>query len=157
MNYIRDGRAPIPDSEVTSRVMRSNKGKDTKPEILLRSALREIEIPGYRLHWKQAPGRPDISYPGKKIAIFVHGCFWHRCPHCNLSLPKSNIEFWSEKFRKNVERDSKKKKALENEGWDVLVIWECKIKENVYACAQRIKDLYLQKGGKEHHSRHSTK
>lgn len=93
MEYLRDGRAPIPDSEITSRVMSSNKGKNTKPEILMRDALRQIGIPGYRLHWKKAPGRPDIAYPGKKIAIFVHGCYWHRCPHCDLPLPKTNTEF----------------------------------------------------------------
>lgn len=145
MEYLRDGRAPIPDSEITSRVMSSNKGKDTKPEIKMRDALRQIGIPGYRLHWKKAPGRPDIAYPGKKIAIFVHGCYWHRCPHCNLPLPKSNTGFWYEKFRRNKERDKKKIKALEDEGWDVLVFWECEIKSDVLGCAQKVKDLYEKK------------
>ena len=145
MEYLRDGRAPIPDSEVTSRVMSSNKGKDTKPEMRMRAALRQIGIPGYRLHWKEAPGRPDIAYPGKKIAIFVHGCYWHRCPYCDLPLPKSNTGFWSEKFRRNTERDKKKIKALEDEGWDVLVLWECEIKRDALGCAQRVKDLYEKK------------
>ena len=66
-----------------------------------RKTLREIGLSGYRLHWKKAAGRPDIAYPGRKIAIFVHGCFWHRCPYCDLPLPKSHPEFWSEKFKRN--------------------------------------------------------
>lgn len=82
-NYIRDGRAPIPESEITSKVMSAVRGKDTKPELALRKALKDVGIQGYRLHWKRAPGRPDIAYPGSKVAIFVHGCFWHRCPYCN--------------------------------------------------------------------------
>ncbi|MDG6245054.1 MAG: very short patch repair endonuclease [Methanolobus sp.] len=155
MEYLRDGRAPIPDSEVTSRVMSSNKGKDTKPEILMRDALRQVGIPGYRLHWKKAPGRPDIAYPGKRIAIFVHGCYWHRCPHCDLPLPRSNTAFWAEKFRKNKERDKKKLKALGDEGWDVLVFWECEIKKDAIGCAKKVKALHekINKG----HSRHFTK
>lgn len=157
MSYIRDGRAPIPDSETTSKVMSSNKGKDTKPEIMMRDALRQVGIPGYRLHWKKAPGRPDITYPGKKIAIFVHGCYWHRCPHCDLLLPKSNTEFWSEKFRKNKERDIKKKRLLENEGWKVLTIWECEIKKDVLECAQRVKEIYMKKERRKGYSKHSTK
>lgn len=140
--YIRDGRAPIPESEATSRVMSANTGKNTKPETTFRKALRDVGIPGYRLHWKKAPGRPDIAYPGKKIAIFVHGCYWHRCPHCDLPLPKSHTDFWAEKFRKNKERDAKKKASLESEGWDVLVFWECQIKRDVMACAENVKKIY---------------
>ncbi|WP_340819797.1 very short patch repair endonuclease [Methanolobus sp. WCC4] len=146
--YIRDGRAPIPESETTSRVMSANTGKNTKPEIIFRKALREVGIPGYRLHWKKVPGRPDIAYPGKKIAIFVHGCYWHRCPHCDLPLPRSNTDFWAEKFRKNKERDAKKKAALEAEGWDVMVFWECQIKKDAIACAESAKELFDSKSKK---------
>ncbi|MCD4821726.1 MAG: very short patch repair endonuclease [Methanococcoides sp.] len=140
--YIRDGRAPIPKSDVTSRVMSANVGKNTKPELILRKALRDISIPGYRLHWKKAVGHPDIAYPGKKIAIFVNGCYWHRCPFCDLPLPKSNIEFWTNKFKKNIERDAEKKRKLEEDGWKVLVFWECQIKENVQNCAKKVKELW---------------
>ena len=138
--YIRDGRAPIPESETVSRVMSANRGKDTKPEILMRRALRKIGLPGYRLHWKKVPGRPDIAYPGKRVAIFVNGCFWHRCPTCNLPLPKSNTEYWKTKFERNTERDSRKKSRLEALGWKVFVIWECAIKENPNLCAKEVKD-----------------
>lgn len=140
--YIRDGRAPIPKSDVTSRVMSANVGKNTKPELILRKALRDIGIPGYRLHWKRAVGHPDIAYPGRKIAIFVNGCYWHRCPYCDLPLPKSNIEFWANKFKKNIERDAEKKRKLEDDGWTVLVFWECQIKENVQNCAKKVKELW---------------
>ena len=128
--YCRDGRAPIPENEQTSKTMSAIKAKNTKPELKLRHALWHNGIRGYRLHWKKAPGRPDIAFPGKKIAIFVNGCFWHRCPHCNPSTPKSNIEFWEEKFNKNVERDKRKIELLEQDGWRVLTIWECQLKKD---------------------------
>jgi DNA mismatch endonuclease, patch repair protein len=138
--YIRDGRSPIPKSDTVSKVMSANKPNDTKPELILRKELREIGLSGYRLHWKKAPGRPDIAYPGRKIGIFVHGCFWHRCPLCNLPLPKSHQDFWEEKFRKNKERDSAKIHKLEDAGWKVFVFWECEIKEDVDKCARTIND-----------------
>ena len=122
------GRNPEPTSEVTTKVMKANRGKDTGPEQTVRRLLREMGYPGYRLNWKKVPGRPDIAYPGRKIAIFVNGCFWHRCPHCNLPLPKSHTEFWREKFERNVARDEEKTRALEALGWIVITIWECELK-----------------------------
>lgn len=139
--YIRDGRAPIPEKEITSRVMSSIRAKNTKPELTLRKALFQIGLSGYRLHWKKAPGRPDISYPGAKLAIFVNGCYWHRCPHCQPASPKTHSEFWQNKFQKNVERDARKIKELRKEGWKVLVIWECQIKDNLDKYVQKIKNL----------------
>ena len=118
--------------------MSANRGKDTKPEMVLRKALRDHGMAGYRLHWKKAPGRPDISYPGRKLAIFVHGCYWHRCPHCDLPLPKSNTDFWEAKFDRNVERDAKKVEALEDGGWHVLTIWECEIYTDLKGIIHRI-------------------
>ena len=143
--YIRDGRAPIPESELTSKVMSKIKGKNTGPEIAMRKALREVGLPGYRLHWKKASGRPDIAYPKHKIAIFVHGCFWHSCPHCNPHLPKSHTKFWLDKLERNKERDAKKVLDLEESNWKVLVFWECEIKKNALDCAEKIKDLMVYK------------
>jgi len=117
------------DAQSKNKSMQGNKRRDTKPELKLRKMLREAGFPGYRLQWKKVPGRPDIAYPGRKIAIFVNGCFWHRCPKCNLSTPKSNQEFWEAKFRRNVERDHRKIDELEALGWKVFVIWECELKE----------------------------
>jgi len=138
-DYIRDGRAPIPEDETRSRIMSAIRGKDTKPELAVRTALREIGLPGYRLHWKKAPGRPDIVYPGRRIAIFVHGCYWHRCPHCNPSLPKTHTDFWEKKFQRNVERDARKQKVLSEEGWKVFVFWGCQIKDDVFALVEKVK------------------
>jgi len=110
--------------------MKGNRGKGTKPELEVRRMLREAGYPGYRLHWKKAPGHPDIAYPGRRVAIFVHGCFWHRCPKCNPPLPRSNQGYWSRKFELNQDRDARKVAALEAAGWRVLVVWECYLKDS---------------------------
>ena len=107
--------------------MKGNVAKNTKPEVRLRSKLRAAGYPGYRLHWRKAPGRPDIAYPGRKIAIFVNGCFWHRCPHCKPGLPKSNANFWNRKFALTLERDARKVQELRQAGWTVLTVWECEL------------------------------
>jgi DNA mismatch endonuclease, patch repair protein len=138
--YLRDGRAPIPKTESISRVMRANKAKNTKPEIIFRKALWNNGIKGYRLNWKKAPGRPDIAFPAKKIAIFVNGCFWHRCPFCNYHLPKTNTPFWREKFARNMNRDKQKIKDLEKLGWQAFTIWECEIKKDAATVVEKFKN-----------------
>lgn len=110
--------------------MKGNKRSDTKPELLVRQRLREAGLTGYRLQWKKAPGRPDIAFPGRRIAIFVNGCFWHRCPHCHPSTPRRNTEFWEAKFRRNVERDRRAIAELEDMGWQAITIWECELKRD---------------------------
>lgn len=113
----------------TRHVMQANKSKNTKPELLVRSALRAAGLTGYRVHWKKAPGKPDICFVGRRVAIFVHGCYWHRCPHCALPAPKSHPEFWQAKFARNRERDEEDVRALVNAGWTVVVVWECRLKK----------------------------
>ena len=142
--YLRDGRAPIPKSENISRVMSANKSKSTKPEIVLRMAFRENGILGYRLNWKKVHGTPDIAFPKKKIAIFINGCFWHRCPNCNYPLPKTNTLFWNNKFSKNIDRDQRNIDALENLDWQVFIVWECEIKKNLEIIVDKFKKI-LQK------------
>ena len=136
-----DSRNPPPTNDLTTRVMRSNKAKSTGPELKLREELRKVGLPGYRLNWSKAPGRPDISYPGKKVAIFVNGCFWHRCPKCNLPLPKSHTEFWKMKFDRNVERDRRKACELETLGWTVIIVWECEIRRDAHSVALKILEI----------------
>lgn len=136
--YKRDGRAPIPKEERTSYTMSRIRGKDTKPELRLRRALRSIGVRGYRLHWKKVPGRPDLAFPGKRVAVFVHGCYWHRCPFCKLQLPKSNTAFWKDKFQKNSARDAKNKAALLAAGWRTLTFWECELKRAVGSAALQV-------------------
>ena len=121
----------------TRHVMQANKSENTKPELKVRAALREAGLPGYRLHWKAASGKPDVCYPGRKIAIFVNGCFWHRCPYCSPSKPKTNTEFWQRKFERNRARDQRNRRELAERGWLVLVIWECRLKRGRFDATMR--------------------
>lgn len=132
------GPIPEPSSEAVSRSMRGNRGRDTKPELVLRRMLREAGCPGYRLYWKNAPGRPDIAYPGRKVAIFMNGCFWHRCPRCQPATPKSHSEYWARKFELNQERDIRKTRELEDAGWTVITVWECELRDSEPAVLDRI-------------------
>ena len=117
------------------------RAKNTKPELILRKALWHNGVRGYRLHWKKVPGKPDICFPGKKVAVFVNGCYWHRCPKCQSSLPKSNTAFWKEKFEKNVTRDIRKAEALREMDWQVLTVWECELKTDIKNCVRQVSAL----------------
>jgi DNA mismatch endonuclease, patch repair protein len=102
---------------------------NTKPEMVVRSLLHRMGY-RFRLHRKDLPGKPDIVLSKYKTVIFVHGCFWHRHEGCKYAYnPKSRIEFWQKKFKDNVERDNKNKKAIAILGWHIVVIWECETKE----------------------------
>lgn len=109
--------------------MQGNRSRDTKPEVTVRTYLRKRGLAGYRLQWKKAAGKPDVAYPGRRVAIFVHGCFWHRCPYCHPSTPSSNVEFWQAKFARNQARDERDSSQLVHEGWTVVVVWECRLKK----------------------------
>lgn len=132
------GKPPRAKNNNVSKVMRSNKAENTRPELTVRKALRANGLRGYRLHPKKVPGRPDICFIGKGVAIFVNGCFWHRCPHCRLPLPKTNREFWRKKFLRNIERDRLKEERLIGDGWTVLTFWECEIKRDTKSILEKI-------------------
>jgi len=138
--YQRDGRAPLPETENTSKVMSANRGKDTGPEISLRRALWARGLRGYRVHPKGLPGKPDIVFPRYRLAILVNGCFWHRCPNCKPSAPRSHTDFWNEKFARNMERDSRVLRDLHDMGWRTIVVWECSIRSDVHEVVKRIED-----------------
>lgn len=109
--------------------MASVKAKDTRPEMLVRRLLFSLGF-RYRLHDRGLPGSPGIVFRGRKKAIFVHGCFWHRHEGCPLArLPKSRLDFWIPKLEGNRERDARKLLQLQSQGWDALVIWECELKD----------------------------
>lgn len=110
--------------------MKRIRSKNTSPEIKVRRLLLGMGY-RYRLHAKNLPGTPDIAFPGKKKVIFIHGCFWHRHHDCRkATTPSSNKAYWEEKFARTVQRDAEVQHALLNDGWRVLVIWECQISAN---------------------------
>lgn len=107
------------------------RGRDTKPEMVVRRLLHGMGY-RYRLHAKDLPGRPDIVFRKRRLAIFVHGCFWHRHPDtaCRLArLPKSRLDFWLPKLEGNRERDVETVERLESRGWNVLLVWECELRD----------------------------
>ena len=105
------------------------KGKDTKPELVVRSILHKMGY-RFRLHRKDLPGTPDIVLPKYKTVIFLHGCFWHRHKGCKYAYtPKSRVKFWKDKFAETVKRDKQHLKQLKENGWEVFIVWECETKD----------------------------
>ena len=103
------------------------RGKDTTPELVVRSALHRMGY-RFRLHKRDLPGRPDIVLSKYWTVVFVHGCFWHRHPGCTQAYtPKSRVGFWRSKFDQNVRRDIAVRAELESLGWNVVVVWECEV------------------------------
>ncbi len=116
--------------EKRSLVMGKIRSKDTMPEKVLRSALFKAGY-RFRIHKAGLPGKPDIVLPKYKTVIFVHGCFWHYHKDCPEGrIPNSNSEFWKNKLARNIERDAKHVKALQDTGWQVLIVWECELKSD---------------------------
>lgn len=104
--------------------------KNTSPEMRVRRAAHSLGL-RFRLHRKDLPGKPDLTFPKHKTVIFVHGCFWHRHPKCpKASTPKSNEEFWQNKFAANVARDVSVRRRLHDAGWKVITVWECETKDS---------------------------
>lgn len=119
-----DRISPEKRSELMSRV----RGKDTRPEMIVRRTVYGLGY-RYRLHDKRLPGKPDLVFPGRRRVIFMHGCFWHRHDCARATMPKSNSEYWILKFERNVMRDAAVLRALQESGWRALVIWECDTKD----------------------------
>ena len=115
--------------EKRSSVMRQVKGRDTSPELKVRRALTRLGA-RYRLHRRDLPGAPDIVMPGRRLAIFVHGCFWHGhdCAR-GARVPKQNRDYWVAKVGRNVARDARSREALAALGWRAETIWECDLKD----------------------------
>ncbi|MFO0963967.1 MAG: DNA mismatch endonuclease Vsr [Phycisphaerales bacterium] len=112
-----------------SALMAKIRGRDTGPERAMRAALHGAGF-RFRLRGQRLPGTPDIVLARHRIAVFVHGCFWHRHAGCRLaSTPASNRAFWREKFRRNVQRDRRTARLLRARGWRVLTVWECQVRD----------------------------
>lgn len=120
--------ADIVDQVTRSRMMAGIKGKDTRPEMLLRRSLHRMGF-RFRLHTSKLPGHPDLCLRKHNAVIFVHGCYWHRHENCRFATtPKSREDFWLKKFATNIERDARKQKALRDQGWRVAIVWECALR-----------------------------
>lgn len=119
------------------------KGRDTKPELRLRSALHKMGL-RFRVCRKDLPGKPDVVFPRQRLAVQVRGCFWHQHEGCRAGrLPASNLDYWRPKLEGNVRRDAEKDEALRAMGWRVLVLWECGLRtdEDVVREATRVREL----------------
>lgn len=131
-------------SAAIRRSMQGNRGKHTRPELAVRRIVHAMGF-RYRLHRKDLPGRPDMTFPGRQAVIEIRGCFWHRHLGCRLAyLPKTRTDFWQRKFETTVLRDDRNAKALENSGWRVLTVWECEI-DNAKLLANRLR-TFLESG-----------
>lgn len=120
----------VVDALTRSRMMSGIRGKDTKPERLVRQALFKVGY-RFRLHQRDLPGVPDIVLPGRRVVVFTHGCFWHMHAGCpNARLPATRPEFWLEKLSQNVGRDRAAKDSLAASGWRVLTVWECATRDS---------------------------
>lgn len=124
------------DARKRSAVMRRVKGRDTTPERTVRRLLTALGA-RYRLHRKDLPGNPDIVMPGRKLAVFVHGCFWHGhdCAR-GARVPRQNRDYWTAKVARNVARDERTREALTGAGWRVETIWECELKDEAAVSAR---------------------
>lgn len=119
--------ADIFSEEQRSYVMSRVASKNTKPELLVRSYLHRCGF-RFRIHARRLPGNPDIVLPKHRTVIFVHGCFWHRHQDCTrATIPASRVDFWRDKFEKNIARDQKNQALLRGKDWRVFLVWECEI------------------------------
>lgn len=130
----------VVDPATRSRMMAGIRGRNTRPELLVRRALHGMGF-RYRLHHRGLPGRPDLVLPRYRAVVFIHGCFWHRHPHCRLSTtPATRPEFWENKFEQNVARDRRNVDALLQAGWRVAIVWECALRSTPDASIAAVAD-----------------
>ncbi|MDP2782874.1 very short patch repair endonuclease [Devosia sp.] len=131
----------IVTGEQRSRMMSGIRGKNTGPEMAVRKTAHALGL-RFRIHRKDLPGSPDLVFPGRNTIAFVHGCYWHRHAGCRYCYtPKSNVEFWTKKFKNNVARDERVREELEQRGWRVVTLWECET-ANKDGLRQRLKGIF---------------
>lgn len=134
LNAVADRVSP----EVRSRMMAAIKSRDTKPELIVRQHLHRLGL-RFRLAPRHLPGKPDLVLPRHRVAIFVHGCFWHSHAGCRFAtVPATRTEFWTEKLASNRTRDGIKEANLRAAGWRVAVVWECALKSDRDTALKRL-------------------
>ncbi len=138
MDRERLGPPPQPSSLAVSTSMRSNRRQDTGPELLLAFEFERLQAPPFVRNDPSLSGSPDFAFHGPQVAVFVYGCFWHRCPWCKPRLPMAHRDFWRRKFERNRRRDRRKREALRRTGWHVLAVWECRLKRDPPVTAGKI-------------------
>lgn len=137
---LSEPRWDIMSPEKRSALMARIHGKDTGPEMIVRRLLHSLGY-RFRVHSRDLPGRPDIVFRSRRVAIFVHGCFWHR-HDCGLAyMPKTRQQFWREKFDRNVKRDQEVEQKLKAAGWHVIIVWECELEQLSALSARLVKSL----------------
>lgn len=113
--------------EPRRRIMAAIRGRNTKPEIAVRRMLHAMGY-RYRLHWRALPGCPDVAFPSRRKAVFVHGCFWHQHLGCKAGkAPQTRQDYWAPKLARNMQRDRQNMEALTSSGWAVTIVWECEL------------------------------
>jgi len=137
--------ADIYTTEARSKIMGLIHGRNTRPEMYIRKVLHAFGY-RFRLHRKDLPGRPDIVLPRYRIAVFVHGCFWHGHDCKRGKRPTTNIDFWTKKLDGNIERDKKNRKLLQETGWGVVVIWQCCLKADTERLLNSLAELRIKAG-----------
>ncbi|MYC35229.1 MAG: DNA mismatch endonuclease Vsr [Chloroflexi bacterium] len=136
--------APPATSPAVRSSMVGNRSANTRPEQSMRDALTALGLDHFVLH-PALPGKPDITFYAEKVAVFVHGCYWHRCPHCSPHFPSTNQDYWTAKFARNRARDKRNTTALKELGWLVVVVWECKVRKNPKQQARRVQSWMLKR------------
>jgi DNA mismatch endonuclease, patch repair protein len=135
-------------SEPTAKSMRANRGTETSPEVNLRRELWAAGLRGYRKNVSQLPGAPDVVFGPSRVCVFVHGCFWHGCERCSRNLkPRKNAAYWEAKIARNRERDRRNEEALAADGWLVLTIWECELKDSLSTFVERVREAVESRRG----------
>ena len=131
--------------EQRSRTMRAVRSRDTGPEMVVRRFLHAAGL-RFRLHDRRLPGVPDLVFPSRRVALFVHGCFWHQHPSCAAAdRPRSHVDYWTRKLDGNMARDERHRANLKAAGWKVLVIWECETRDRsaLLRLTKKIKRIQL--------------
>jgi DNA mismatch endonuclease (patch repair protein) len=132
------GQIPPASSEATRKVMKANRGKNTGLEMRLAQALKAAGLPPGDVQFRIGGTRVDLAFPTQRVAVQVHGCFWHHCPVCNLPLPSTNRSYWKRHFRINRARDKRARIEIRNEGWNLIELWGHEIESDMDNCVQRV-------------------
>lgn len=140
-------KAPSASSPAIRASMQGNRSAGTKPEAALAHLLRRAGVSGWQAHVVNLPGSPDFAFHEALLALFVHGCFWHRCPYCSPHFPERNTAYWVAKFARNKARDMRARSCLRADGWRVLTVWECQLRKAPARVISRIRKALVQVHG----------